>query len=186
MKADWSDAPEHIRPSSRRSSANAWIIPSIIGTCFSLGLLQVAASAFLSGTAQNPTDKNTATKSTPVVEITRPEKAADKNWGRIVDVQAKRSMQAQPNTTPVQAEVPSPTTKQHVFNDNNYTPRGADNVVSFNESPPIIEEQKSPEKIRVTIVKQEPSMKDRACWPFKEGSIENRNCRSSIGLNYRD
>lgn len=186
MKADLSDAPEHIRPSSRRSRANAWIIPSVIGTCISLGLLQVAASAFLSETAQSLTNKNTATGPTPVAAISLPEKAAAKNWDRIVDEQAKSSLQAQPYTIPNQAEVPSPSTKQNVFNDNNYSPHGADNVVSFNEPLPIIEKQKPPEKVRVTIVTQEPSMKDRACWPHKEGSIENRNCRSSIGLNYRD
>jgi len=58
MKADWNDAPEYIRTSSRRSGANAWIIPGIIGTCISLGLLQVAGSAFLNGTVQSLADKS--------------------------------------------------------------------------------------------------------------------------------
>lgn len=186
MKADLSDAPEHIKPSSRRSRANAWIIPSVIGTCVSLGLLQVAASAFLGGTVHKLADKDAATRSTPVVEITRPENPANIDWDSIVDEQAKSGLQAQTNTFPDQAKVQSAPTKKNVFNDNNYTPRGADNVVSFNEPTPINEEKKSPGKIRVTIVKQEPSMKDRACWPLKEGSIERRSCRSQVGLNYRN
>jgi len=112
MKADLSDAPEYIRPSSRRSRANAWIIPSIIGTCVSLGLLQVAASAFLGGTVQNLADKDTATRSTPVAEIARPEKPANIDWDSIVDEQANRGLQAQKNTIHDQAKVPSAPTKK--------------------------------------------------------------------------
>jgi hypothetical protein len=29
-------------------------------------------------------------------------------------------------------------------------------------------------------------MKDRACWPYRQGSIERRNCRLSVGLKHRD
>lgn len=29
-----------------------------------------------------------------------------------------------------------------------------------------------------------PCMKDRACWPFRQGSIEARNCRLSAGLKH--
>lgn len=53
MKADLSDATEHIKASSRRSGANAWIVPSIIGTCITLGLIEAAGYAFQKGTEQN-------------------------------------------------------------------------------------------------------------------------------------
>lgn len=77
--------------------------------------------------------------------------------------------------------------RQTVFNDENFTPRGADNVLRLGE--PIREAvppETPAEKVKVTIVTQTSSMKDRACWPFKPGSLERRNCRSSVGLNYRD
>lgn len=186
MKADWNDAPEYIRTSSRRSGANAWIIPGIIGTCITLGLLQVAGSAFLNGTVQRLADKSAQTKPVPVAQITRQDPVSEKDWERIVDDQARRDQAAQLYLTPNQTEATSATVKQAVFNDNNYTRRGADNVVSFIEPVNLAEEKKPAEKMKVTIIKQEPSMKDRACWPHKEGSIERRNCRSGIGLNYRD
>lgn len=77
--------------------------------------------------------------------------------------------------------------KQTVFNDQNFTPRGADNVVSFGEAPRgLAPEEASSQPTKVTVVHQTPSMKDRACWPYKAGSLEHRNCRSAVGLQYRD
>jgi hypothetical protein len=184
MNTDWNDAPGYIRKSSHRSSAKTWIIPGVIGTCITLGLLQVAGTAFLKGTVQNLADKNTHSRPVPVAEITRPEKVTSKDWNRIVEEQAQRDLQTQSGTSPSQAKMASPPAKQNVFNDNNYIARGADNVASFAEAPrPVV---KPVEKMKVTIIEQTPSMKDRACWPHKEGSVERRNCRSSIGLNYRD
>jgi hypothetical protein len=186
MKADWNDAPEYIKASSHRSGANAWIIPGIIGTCITLGLLQVAGSAFLNGTVQSLTHKSTRAKPAPVAHLTRQDPVTEKDWDRIVDDQAKRDQAAQLKTTPNQIEATNATAKQAVFNDSNYIPRGADNVVSLIEPAHTAEKEKPAGKMKVTIIKQEPSMKDRACWPHKEGSIERRDCRSSIGLNYRD
>jgi hypothetical protein len=184
MKADWNDAPGYIRTSSRRSSARTWIIPGVIGTCITLGLLQVAGTAFLKGTVQNLADKNTHSWPVPVAEMTPAENVTSKDWDRIVDEQARRDLQTQSNKAPSQAEMANAPTKQSVFNDNNYIPRGADNIASFAEAPQPVE--KPVEKMKVTIIEQTPSMKDRACWPHKEGSVERRNCRSSVGLNYRD
>lgn len=80
----------------------------------------------------------------------------------------------------------APTTRQTVFNDQNYLPRWADNVVSLREGYKPVETERPAGKVRVTIVEQTPSMKDRACWPLKEGSIERCNCRFRVGLQYRD
>lgn len=185
MKADRNDAPEYIRTSSRRSGANTWIIPGIIGTCITLGLLHVAGSAFLGGTAQRLAEKNAQSKPVPIAEITQPEPEANKDWQRIVYEQARSDQKAQLYTTPHQTETTSASAKQTVFNDNNYIPRGADNVVSFIEPLRTVKEQKPAEKLKVIGIEQKPRMKDSACW-YREGSIEHRNCRSSVGLNYRD
>ena len=76
----------------------------------------------------------------------------------------------------------APSGKQTVFNDRNFAPRGADNVASFSVAP----EEAPPQSTNVTVVHQTPSMKDRACWLYKAGSLKHRNCRSAVGLQYRD
>ncbi len=81
---------------------------------------------------------------------------------------------------------PNPGPRQTRFNDQNFVPTGAHNIVTFNHSPSIPPRAESPQKVKLTIVRQTPSMKDRACWPFRQGSIESRNCRLSVGLKHRD
>ena len=76
----------------------------------------------------------------------------------------------------------SPATKQNIFNDHNYTPRGADNVLSLRETYQHDEQEKTAGKVRVTVIKE---TKDQTCWPLKEGSIERRNCKSHVGLGRR-
>ena len=92
-------------------------------------------------------------------------------------------------TTPL-SNIPPPAAsagKQTVFNNRNFTPRGADNVVSFSGTPRSLTPEVAPQQpTKVTVVRQTPSMKDRTCWPYKAGSLEHRNCRSSVGLQYRD
>ena len=73
----------------------------------------------------------------------------------------------------------SPTVKQTVFNDQNYTPRGADNVLSLRKAYQPLESEKSADKVRVTVIKE---TKDSMCWPLKEGSIERRSCKSYLKL----
>lgn len=55
-----------------------------------------------------------------------------------------------------------PAVKQTVFNDQNYTPRGADNVLSLRDSYQPVEPEKPADKVRVTIIEQTPSMKDKS------------------------
>lgn len=81
---------------------------------------------------------------------------------------------------------PNPGSRQTSFNDQNFIPTGAHNIVTFHYSPSNPPRAESPQKVKLTIVRQTPSMKDRACWPFRQGSIESRNCRLSVGLKHRD
>jgi hypothetical protein len=69
--------------------------------------------------------------------------------------------------------------RQTAFNDQNYTPRGADNVLSLREANQLVESEKPAGKMRVTVIKE---TKDSTCWPLKEGSIERRNCKAYMGL----
>lgn len=189
MKAEWNDAPDYIRRRPRKG-ALAWLIPGLIGTAIMLAALQMASSAFLKGTAQSIADRRVQPKPAPVAEITRAEPVATKDWDRVVEEAAARGTKPQLQNTQFQTETAqSPeasAAKQTVFTDSNYTPRGADNVLSFGESPQPIEHTKPAGNKEVIVVGDRPSMKDRACWPHKEGSLESRNCRSRVGLNFRD
>ena len=76
------------------------------------------------------------------------------------------------------------TSRQTAFNDQNYIPRGADNVVAFRVGSDPDQGKESAKEAKLTIVRQPASMKERACWLYRQGSIESRNCRASIGLNH--
>jgi len=182
MKADRNDAPDYITKHPRKSRRLAKLIPGLIGTVITLAVLQMAGSAFLQGTAQSIAEKRIQSKPVPLAEITRVAPVPTKDWDRVVEDVAARGDMAQPSTEKAQA----PSSKQTVFSDANYIARGADNVLTLRK-PPQLNEQLAPViKKEITVVGQKPSMKDRACWPHKEGSLERRRCRSNIGLNYRD
>lgn len=189
MKADWDDAPSYLRRGGFKQSARTWGIPVFLGTCIALGLLQVGSSLLLKNTAQSLAHQPRP-QIAPVAEVShsRPVNDQDK-WDRVVEEQLRRD---NPQTL-IQAPTnvgPNTVPKQTVFHDQNYVPRGADNVVSLHTAPephqPYQPYQPPEQKVRVTVVGETPSMKERACWPLKEGSIEKRNCKLGVGLQYRD
>lgn len=183
MKADRDDAPEWLTSRPRKRGNLGVVLAGAIGMVVTLGALTVAGQAFMQTTVKNLAENRQQPKPKPVAEITRAEPAPRNDWESIVEQQARRDamFQQQPEQ-PTGSD--STATKQNIFNDHNYTPRGADNVISSREIPkPVIQEQPK-EKLRVTGVKEERKLKDW-CWG-KEGSIERRNCRSQIGLNHRD
>lgn len=184
MKAEWNDAPDYIRRRPRKGLA--WLIPGLIGTAITLAALQMVSSAFLKGTAQGIADKRIQPKLAPVAEITRAEPATTKDWDRVVEEVAARGATPEPRSAQPQVVTTEPPPKQTVFNDKNYKPRGAVNVLSLREPTQAIEPPKPTTNNEVIVVGERPSMKDRACWPHKEGSLERRNCRSRVGLSYRD
>src|SRR5690606_28666814 len=86
-------------------------------------------SAFLKSTTQSIVEKRTQPKPAPVAEITRAEPAATKDWDKVVDEVAARGATPQPQTLQPQAATAEPPPKQTVFNDKNYAPQGATNIV---------------------------------------------------------
>lgn len=182
MKADRDDAPEWLRSDTHKHSSLAMLIPGMIGTGITLGALYFGSQFLLQGKVQEMAEKRMSPKPTPVAEISRANPAPRKDWDRIVEQQARRdAMSQQQPEQPTSSD--STATKQNIFNDHNYTPRGADNVLSLRESYQPAEPEKPAGKVRVTVIKE---TKDQTCWPLKEGSIERRNCKSYIGLNNRD
>lgn len=85
-----------------------------------------------------------------------------------------------------ETDVPASGARQTVYNDQNYRPRGADNVVNFPVQADPAPRKETPKPVKLTIVRQSVSMKERVCWPYRQGSIEARNCRAAVGLKYRD
>jgi hypothetical protein len=180
MKADRHDAPEWIKASSKRNRLGM-VIPGLIGTVLTIGALHVAGQAFLQSNVQNLVDGKKETRPVPVAEIRRADPETD--WSKVVEAQARRDATSQPQATP-STSTENTATKQTVFNDLNYTPRGADNVLSFKETYQPVEPEKPAGKVRVTVIKEENKLKDFC--GGAQGSIERRNCRSNVGLEYRN
>lgn len=182
MKADRHDAPEWIRSNSRKRGNLGVVIPGLIGTIITVGALYVASQAFLQGTVKNLAESKHQATPLPVAEIRRAEPETD--WSKVVEEQARRDAMSQP-----QAELPTSTAntaaKQTVFNDLNYKPRGADNVLAFEETYKPIESEKPAAKMRVTVIKEEQKLKEWVCGS-QNGSIEQRNCKSRVGLQDRN
>lgn len=184
MKADWNDAPDYVRSYRRKKSAVAWVIPGLIGTVIVLAGLQVAGSAFLKSTTQSIVEKRTQPKPAPIAEITRAEPAATKDWDKVVEEVAARGATPQPQSAQPKASAAEPPTKQTVFNDKNYVPQGATNIVPATRvMPEPIMTTPSRQK-EIVVVGKETRISDFC--PGGAGSIERRNCKASVNLNTRN
>lgn len=183
MKADRHDAPEWIRSNSRKRGNLGVVIPGLIGIVITVGALYVASQAFLQGTVKNLAESKQQPKPVPVAEIRRSDPETD--WSKVVEEQARRDAMSQPHAE-LPASTPNTDTKQTVFNDLNYNPRGADNVLAFEDTYQPIEPEKPAAKMRVTVIKEEVKLKDWVCGSRHNGSIEQRNCKPRVGLQYRN
>lgn len=183
MKAEWNDAPDYIRRRPRKG-AIAWLIPGLIGTAIMLAALQMASSSFLKGTAQGIADKRIQTKPAPIAEIKRAEPAATKDWDRVVEEVAARGATPQPKSAQPQADTAKAPPKQTVFNDKNYVPQGATNIVPATPVPPSQTVTIAPRQKEIVVVGKESRISDFC--PGGEGSIQRRNCKSNVNLNMRN
>lgn len=178
MKAEWDDAPEWIN-NRRKKSAAAVLLPGLLGTCITLGALYFASQALLKGTVQQIIEKRQLPKPVPAAAITRAEPAANKDWDSVVNEAASRHIEPEP---PRATEHPTPNVKQTVFNDLNYTPQGAVNIIQATSTYPI--EKPAPKTNRpkeIVVVGKESRLRELC--PHREGSIERRNCRMRMDLN---
>ena len=179
MKADRDDAPTYARQSARRSNRTTWVVASFLGSVLTVGMLYTLSALYMHDVADRILNGQKP-KQALIAEITR-SAPAEKDWNKIVEEQAKKdagSQQAEQLVNLISFD-----TRRTVFNDHNYIPRGADNVLSLRDSDKPTTPGKPPKTLKVTVVKE---TKDSTCWPLKEGSIERRNCKSHVGLNYRN
>ncbi|WP_115946942.1 hypothetical protein [Ectopseudomonas oleovorans] len=187
MSAEPDDAPDWLVQKPRRARPVALIVCLAVGGLATFAALELASRALPGPSASVGTDHPALRAATAAHPASEP---ADTVRGTVrratpspVEENAAAAAISPSNNHPPAAAIG----KQTVFNDRNFTPRGADNVVSFSEAPrTLAPEESPPQPTKVTVVHQTPSMKDRACWPYKAGSLEHRNCRSAVGLQYRD
>jgi len=180
MKAEWSDAPNYVRRRPHKGAV-AWLIPGLIGTVIMLAALQMVSSAFLKGTAQGIVDRRIQSKPAPVAEIIRAESAATRDWDRVVEEVAARGATPQPQSAQPQASSAVPLPKQTVFNDKNYVPQGAANIVPAVRAMPERTATISNTRKDIVVVGRETRTRDYC--PYREGSIERRNCKMQVDLS---
>lgn len=89
-----------------------------------------------------------------------------------------------PPPFPSPAEVEQRPRKQVVFTDANYTPKPAANVVRGERTLGIDPPPRKKEVGVIAGIKEAPRVSD-ACWPYKPGSIERRNCKMAVELSRR-
>ncbi len=181
MKADWNDAPEYITRHPRKSRRLAKLIPGLIGTVITLAVLQMAGSAFLQGTAQRIAEKRIQPKPVPVAEITRAAPVATKDWDRLVEEVAARGATPRPQTAQPQAATAEPPPKQTVFNDKNYVPQGATNIIPATRVVSELTVTIPSRKKEIVVVGKQPRISDFC--PGGEGSITRRNCKANVNLS---
>lgn len=78
--------------------------------------------------------------------------------------------------------------RQTEFNDSNYTPRGADNVVAYEEvetRPEPIQTARRPKEIVVVGVQRDEA-NEYCSYAYREGSVEKRDCKARYNLNSRN
>lgn len=182
MKADRHDAPEWIKSSSRKCVDLRMVIAGLIGTVITIGALHVASQAFLQGTVKNLAESKQQPKLIPIAEIRRV--APETDWSKVVEEQARRNAISQPHAK-LTTSTKNTAAKQTVFNDLNYKPRGADNVLTFQDTYQPIEPEKPAGKMHVTVIKEKQKFKDWVCGS-PNGSVEQRNCKSRVGLQHRN
>lgn len=181
MRAELDDAPDYFQ-ARRKKYGIASVVPWLAGTVISLGMLYILSTVVLGQAVKNITSKKTAPKAEAVGEIYRPqpETKGEIDWDRVVQEKAQSSETPQPRTV----ETLSEQTKQTVFNDRNYIPQGAINIVQA-EKIQDTKAVKSPrQKTEIVVVGKAERRLSDFC-PYSPGSIEHRNCKARANLNSR-
>ena len=184
MNAEPSDAPDWLTRKHRNQRPLGLIIGLGIGCLITYAALDLAGRAMPKPTAVGETILRDKPADTAGNAPMRPMGFSGGSISRMPVEPPVETERAAPLRDP-QPSVSS--ARQTTFNDQNFKPRGASNVVSLDKTPRgLATQDATPQKMKVTVVGHTSSMKDRACWPYRAGSIEQRNCRSAVGLRYRD
>ncbi len=164
MIADITDAPKRVIRTRQKRSHFYVLICMVIGSTAAIGAFHFGSRI---STVESVFNKAISYPGSDAGTVQR--QSLDSSWLRASDIHLSTN-----------------SVRQTVFNDQNYIPRGADNVIALRAAYDLSPDRTASEKVKLTIVRQSPRMKERACWPYRQGSIESRNCSASVGLKHRD
>lgn len=194
MKADMDDMPEYLKT---RKQESPWRMLAImaIGTGVVLGGLSLFGGGFIDRTKTIASGKGFRDD----IGLLQPQPKQQEVARQQGSVERRESYTQQQTFHSDESLIiergrayePEPTQpeRQTVFNDQNYRPQGAVNVVSLNTSATTTEQQWSaqPKQQKIVIVGQEQKPGDWVCtYIGGEGSLERRNCKSSMQLYKRN
>lgn len=191
MQADKDDMPEYLRS---RKQEGPWRLAAImgVGTAIVFGGVSLLGKGFI--------DDANAIKDgrKPLGEITiqRSPQPIHTQKAEVVRREANYQPQAWQGGEDViitsksaaLEAAPSPPGKQTTFNDRNYSPNGAINVVSFNTigTTEEIESTQVRKQNEITVIGQQRDKGKEACWMHREGSVEKRECKAGVNLYLRN
>lgn len=173
MKADISDAPERVIRKRHTLGVSYTVIFLVIGSLTTIGALPLINRA--RGPSVDSAYKQTVSPTGENEVLTRS-----------IDMPPRQDLDSSRLRASSDIRLPANAARQTVFNDQNYTPRAADNVVALPMGPSLSTRTETSTKPKLTIVRQSLSMKERVCWPYRQGSIASRNCHAWVGLKHRD
>lgn len=194
MKADMDDMPEYLKT---RKQEGPWRMVAIMvmGTGVVVGGLSLFGGGFIDSAKKIASGDGLRDD----IGLLQPQPKQQES-ARTQGAVARRETYTPPQTFRTDEPLiierggaydPEPTQpeRQTVFNDQNYRPQGAANVVSFNA--PVIASEKQQETAakqqEIVIVGQEQKPGDWVCtFIGGEGSLERRNCKSSMQLHKRN
>ncbi len=157
-----------------------WVVASFLGSAFTVGLLYTLSSLYMQGKVDRLAN-TPKPKPTPVAEITR-SVPAEKDWDKIVEDVARRS-NAVNEDQPRQQQAQQPV-KQTEYSTATYVPQALPNVIPSQRTyTQAAKPQQQNKKQEIVIIGKETRLRDFC--PYREGSIERRNCKAQIGLQNR-
>lgn len=200
MKADWDVAPRHLKASKKAGGVGRWLIAGLIGASITTGLLYLASGRILFLQPRAPVAQIEPVQDdyTPLPPFEEPDPnqptAEEIFWSDVEQQEAERKARI----------------KQTDFNDNNYTPRQPDNLVSMEgvrqssayQQPPqqITTRRRTVEKDGEWIDKWSGGARYYATWTImnnyidgtsvcanhKRGSIDYRECRKGAKQFFKE
>ncbi len=170
MIADITDAPKRVIRTRQKPTNFYVLICMAIGSTAAIGAFHFGSGISTVDSVLNQAISYAGSdaESTRAGDTVR-RQSLDSSWLRVSDIHLSTN-----------------SARQTVFNDQNYIPRDADNVIALRAAYGLSPDRTASEKVKLTIVRQSPRMKERPCWPYRQGRIESRNCSASVGLNHRD
>ena len=186
MHVDMDDVPEHLK-SRKKGKALHFLGTMAVGTAV-IGVLAAVASIEVPLTrlpkiavVAEP-QAGAVTNRTNSVEWPSYQPELSHNSGAAYgNAESLENTRAEPEQEPESK-------RQTVFNDQNYTPRGADNVLAFEEikpEPKPIHAVRKPKEIVVVGVQRDRA-NEICSYAHKEGSVEKRNCKARMNLEMRN